>query len=54
MVAACSTHGRSRSASKSFTGKHEGIWPLERPSHIREDGIKMYPKEIGNGEFLYY
>jgi len=55
-------------ASKSFTGKHEGIWPLEKPSRICEDGIKTYPKEVGceglagficfrmrssTGEFLY-
>jgi hypothetical protein len=25
VVAACSTHGRNKDASESFTGKHEGI-----------------------------
>ena len=47
MVAVCSTHGRNKNASTIFTGKHEGIWPLEKPSHICEDGIRTYPKEIG-------
>jgi hypothetical protein len=39
--------GERRDAYRALVGKPEGRRPLERPSHIWDDNIKMDLREVG-------
>jgi hypothetical protein len=41
--------GEERKVYKVLVGKPEGRRPFRRPRHRWEDGVRMYPREIGLG-----